>query len=561
VLATLGAGPAFAETAAPGPDLVVEATPGGALTVGVPAERAVTVGNLGGETARDVHVVIGLPAGVRFATALPVFAGGTCSVVSVGSPDGTASFADCVRPSLVAGATATLRMPLLATPDAACGPLVTPVRVSAANEPRANVDHRNHVTIADRLACGSTPGPDLAITVRADAARPLPGRATVTYRLEVTNRGDATSHDASASLSLPGGMRVRGMPTSSSAGPCTVTSSWVPPGPAHMAAGCRIDALEPGSAAVVVVRARVPADPPCADVIAVATVRADDEPRELRGDENRATVTTSWACRPRIQVTAHAPIAAHAGSTVPVTLRVRNVSPAPIVDVRPHVDGCGGSVRRLDGGDGDRILAPRERWTFGCRRPVPTGADPVLVAVEVLARDAARQVTSARTSRRIDVWHPAIALDLSSSTSTEAPGERVALVSVVSNVGDAPLTDVRVSIPSLDVVATVPSLPAGAERTITLDLTLPRRAGSLGEATVTATDRLGRNVVASDDVPLAVTAFTDAADPSAGSPGTADRPGDSAFTGAPVVWPAVLAGLLWSLGVVAIVTGRRRARG
>ena len=553
------AAPAFGRDVVLGADLEAEATAGGELVIGTPAERAVLVRNVGSGPASDVHVIAELPTGVRFATVLPVIEGGTCSVVSVGSPAGQALLADCVRRSLASGATATLRMPLVATADAPCGPLVTEVRVTAVNEPAANVDLRNRDTIADRLPCGTTSGPDLAVSVRALPDAPVPGRAIVSYRIELTNRGDEVAHGASASISLPADMLVRGGPRPSPAAVCTVTSSWAPPSPVHMAASCSFATLEPGDTAVVVVSGRVPPDPRCVDAVALAKARADDEPRELVGDENRAVATTTYACRPRIRISAHAPLAAHAGARVPVTVRVRNVSAAAIVDVRPWVGGCGTGVRRIEAGDGDRFLDPRERWTFACRRAVPASADPLVQEVAVTARDAARQATTARAARRIDVWHPAIALDVTAVGPLGAPGARATLQAEVRNVGDAPLTEILIAVPSLG-AATIDSLSPGSARMIELGLTLPRQPGAVGTVTATATDRLGRDVTASDDVVLTVAAFTDGADPSGDPDRATGGTGDSAFTGGTVAAPGGLAVLLAGIGLVAIVAGRRRAR-
>jgi len=556
-----GLGPASAATGTDA-DLRVSAPAGAGVVAGEPFERHVVVRNAGDAPARDVHVIAELPPGVRIATMLPELPGGTCTVVSVGGPAGRSLLADCARNGLGAGEAVTLRLPLVTAAPTPCGPLVTAVRVSAANEPRTAVDAGNVVRVVDHLdGCQGPPGPDLTLSAETIGRQPLPGRSSFIYRIEVTNRGDADAHDVRVAASLPVGVTVRGAPDGPEDAPCTVVSSAGSDGPARWSAGCALEELAPGATAVVEVTGRVDPDPRCVDARVVATVRADDEPRALRGTENRATTSLGLACEPRLAVSVPVPAAAHLGSAVPVTVHVRNVSGARVLSVRVGVGGCGTDVRRVVGGDGDRILGPRERWTFRCRRPIGGNADPAPVRVVAVGRDGARQVAVARATRRIDVWHPAIALGVTTAAAGgERPGGRAAVTATVRNAGDAPLTDIVLAVAGTR--AAGPDLPPGGSAIVTIDVVLPR--GSEVPVTVSAVDRLGGAAKATETLVLRALASDDAGgldagDDARGAPGT--RGGASAFTGAAVTLPGTLTVALIVLGIAAAVVGRRRGIG
>jgi hypothetical protein len=553
-----GPAPAGAASAG-GPDLVAEASPGGVVAPGTSFDRRVTVTNRGEASAKDVHVLVELPRGLVFSSVLPVFERGTCTVVSVGSPVGPALLAHCGRPSLSAGATATLRLPLASTSDAACGPLRTEVRVLARNEAAASVDEGNRATIADRGACAPQPGPDVAVRATVDRRGPAPARSRLSYRLEVTNVGNEQAHHVRVTASAPPGLAFVRTPGGPGAG-CAVVRSAGPGDAARSSATCAVEALSAGASATFRLDARVEPDPRCTDARMVASVRATDEPRVSRGTENRSTVSVDLACRPRIRLMTRAPLVAHPADRVPITVHARNVSAASIVNVDVRIGGCHDAVRRIDEGHGDRTLSPRERWTFRCHRVVGGAADPATVPVVVVGRDAARQATAARVTRRIDVWHPGIAIDVTTAEASAAPGSRVALRLLVRNTGDAPLRDVTIEVPGTGATSTLASLDAGAATVATLDVTLPRRPGTLGDATVRASDRLERVVEAHDAIPLVVAgAFTDAPGATGVGGGSPRQPSGSAFTGAPPLsFATALAISLAVAGSIALVAARRR---
>ena len=557
-VAVAAAGSAVSAAVTPGgADVRLDATSGGRIEAGVAFDRIVTVTNAGDGAARDLHVVVRLPAGLRFATVLPIFNRGTCTVVSVGPAGGQRVLADCSRRSLAAGAAATLRMPLVTVPGIRCGPLVSTAEVSAHNEPSGAVDEGNRTTIADELACDATPGPDLAVSSDVDRIGPLPGRARLAYALEVANTGDAPAEDVRVSATLPAGVAVAGAPRGPAT--CAVASSDASDREPRWSVSCRIDRLDPDGRAAIQVPARVGPAPRCVDARLVTTVRSVDEPRALRGSENRSAATVSLACRPRLRLTVRAPAAAHPGATIPVKVHVRNASAASIGDARVAVGGCGSRIALIEDADGDRVLGPRERWTFRCRRSVGWRADPATVPTVVRARDAARQVAVARATRRVDVWHPSLSLEDIGGPATARVGTRTTLLATVRNTGDAPLVGIEVAIPRLGPAATVDALAPGAARVVELRVTVPRRAGPLGGLSATGVDRLGRAVEVTEAVPLTVVADADSGAIGDGDPAPGGST-SSAFTGGDLVGAVALGTGLSLVGLASLLAARRLTR-
>jgi hypothetical protein len=537
------AGPA---AAAGSSDLAVTTSSAGRVDAGVPFDRSVTLRNRGPEPARDVSVVAHLAPGVRIATVLPELPGGTCTVVSVSEPSGPAWIATCRRGSLASGEEVTMRLPLVTAPSAPCGPLPMRVRVSASNEPANRVDARNVARVTDRLTCDGPEVADLIVTAEALARDPLPGGATFTYRMHVDNTGDEPASSAEAVATFPPGLAVRGVPEGPAGAHCATASD-------RRSARCRLGDLAPGARATVDVKARVTPDPRCTTTRVIATVRGG--PRTLLPSVSRTSTTVSLACRPTIGVVIQGPAAAYPGGAVPVTVSVRSVGGAELGAVRVGIGGCE-RVRRLGGGG--EVLGRGDRWRFRCLRRIGA-ADPVTVPVVAVGRDVAGQRAITRSVRRIDVWHPAIAMDV---RPTGRPGDRGGFRAEVRNAGDTALVDVQLSVQGRSTAVPLPDLEPGASVEVPIVAPLPRR-GAI-QVGVAATDRRGRTVGDVAVVPLAAMADdvdggSDGGDPASGRAGGPG--GGSAFTGGRLAPLAGMGVALALTGGVLLLLGRRRRAG
>ncbi len=544
------------------PDLVLSSSPGGDVTPGVVFTRTVTVRNGGGEAARDVHVVVWLPPGVTVATILPVFEGGTCTVVSVGTGGQLALAADCRRGSLDAGTEATMTLDLRAGPDTPCGPLLTEAETFADNEPASAVGPENESEFTDRLVCTTPPGPDLAVRASVEATPPVPAGGRLIYHLEVRNDGDTEARSVEVSATLPRGMSFPFLPASDDWDGCTAASSIVPGARPSTSVSCRVSTLAPGAVATLGVTATVLPDPICGPAVLTAETSARNEVADNVGPENRATATTSFACEPVVVAKLTGPRAVHAGDAAAIDLMVRNRRSATALTVRPRIEGCApDAIRLVDRGDGDRRLSPGETWLFRCRRAVNGATDPASIAASVVARDELRQTAKARSSLRLDVLHPAIGLDVSASPSAGRPGDAVTYRYTVRNLGDAGLSRIRIEDSMIGTVAHIAWLAPGATRTIDVASTLPRaEVAAPRTVRVTGADLLGRVVATTVPATVAVLGAND--DGTGIEPGADQAPGGSAFTGADVGSPAALAVALWLMGLVALVSVRppRRRR-
>ena len=543
------------------PDLALSSSPGGDVTPGVVFTRTVTVRNGGGEAARDVHVVVWLPPGVTVATILPVFEGGTCTVVSVGTGGPLALAADCRRGSLDAGAEATMTLDLRAGPDTPCGSLLTEAETFADNEPASAVGPENESEVTDLLVCTTPPGPDLAVRASVEATPPVPAGDRLTYHLEVRNDGDSEARSVEVFATLPRGVSVS-LPASEEWAACTAVSSIVPGARPSTSVTCRAPTLAPGAAATLDVVATVLPDPICGAAVLTAETSAGNEVADNVGPENRAIARTSFACEPEIVAKLTGPRAVHAGDAAAIDLMVRNRRSATALTVRPRIEGCApDAIRLVDRGDGDRGLSPGETWLFRCRRAVNGTQDPASIAASVVARDELRQKAKARGSFRLDVLHPAIGLDVSASPPAGRPGDAVRYRYTVRNLGDAALSHIRIEDSMIGTVAHVAWLAPGATRTIDVASTLPRADLAVPRTVrVIGADRLGRVVAATVPATVAVLGAND--DGTGIEPGADRAPSGSAFTGADVGSPAALAVALWLMGLVALASVRpvRRRR-
>jgi uncharacterized repeat protein (TIGR01451 family) len=168
-------------------DLVLDTTSDAtaALPRGDGIVYTLTVTNVGATTATGIHVHDDVPPGLQITGALPTMHGGACSAIATVDSDGNEYYAiDCRRGSLAPGASATGLIRMRVDAAARCGRLVNTAFVTAANEPKALRDARNHARVTDRVVCE----PSIALEVGGPFAAHVGDAVTDTLR--VSNDGE-----------------------------------------------------------------------------------------------------------------------------------------------------------------------------------------------------------------------------------------------------------------------------------------------------------------------------------------------------------------------------------
>ena len=287
----------------------------------------------------------------------------------------------------------------------------------------------------------------------------------------------------------------------------------------------------------------------CGALKNTARVRSTDEPAANR-DDNSSSVTDDVACVPSIALETTAPTYAHVGASVPFTMRVRNDGQTSLGSVDLTGPGC--SPVRTGNGNGDAALAVGESWTFRCSRHIDGSVqDRLTGTATVVAYSDTEEKVSARDSATVRVLDPGIAISVEPTPVSGTPGDTITYTYVVSNTGDAALSDISVDDDRLGHIGDIAQLQPGHDATLHATRTLSAtQVWVINTATAEGTDAGGRSVSASDEASVTIVAAGD---------GGQGGHGGTAFTGLDATPAAAIAISLGLVGAVLLVAGRRRA--
>jgi uncharacterized repeat protein (TIGR01451 family) len=186
-----------------------------------------------------------------------------------------------------------------------------------------------------------------------------------------------------------------------------------------------------------------------------------------------------------------------AGTEVTWTITVRNTGDTTLfnVDVTdPVAPECATFIESLGAGE---TAAP-----ITCKSTIT--ADTVNTATVTAMDRLENTVGPASASAAVDVIAPAIDIAKSVDKADVAPGTAVTYTIVVTNTGDSPLANVKVTDPVTPACdRTIGELAAGASTTYRCVATV--NATTTNVATVTGTDQLGNPLTKSDDAKVTVT--------------------------------------------------------
>ena len=149
------------------------------------------------------------------------------------------------------------------------------------------------------------------------------------------------------------------------------------------------------------------------------------------------------------------------------------------------------------------------------------------------------------------VLDPGIAISVEPTPVSGTPGDTITYTYVVSNTGDAALSDISVDDDRLGHIGDIPQLQPGHDATLHATRTLSAtQVWVINTATARGTDASGGSVSASDDASVTIVA------PGNGGQG---GHGGTAFTGLDSTPAAALAISLGLVGAALLVAARRRA--
>jgi uncharacterized repeat protein (TIGR01451 family) len=385
--------------------------------------------------------------------------------------------------------------------------------------------------------------PDLTIAKTSDATRALAVGDRFSYTLMASNVGAATAHRVVVQDNLPPGLEVRTVLPAFPGGSCTVTSSQLPPAPPSWSVRCTRDVLDAGDSAAVTFEVAVTDDVRCGRLSNTADITGKDEPAANR-DDNVASVDNEVACEPSIALVTTAPAYAHVGTSVPFAMKVHNDGKVTLGSV--DITGPGCSPLRVGGGDA--TLSAGETWTYRCARPVgPSTPDPLTGTATVTARTETEQRVSASDAAIVRILDPGILITVTPEPVSGTPGDTITYTYVVSNTGDAQLTDISVDDDHLGHIGDIPQLQPGHD--VTLRATRIVSASGVwvtNTATARGTDAADQAVSDSDTASVTIVAAGSARD-------------QTAFTGLDSTPAAAVAVLLGLVGVSFLIAARCRA--
>jgi len=169
----------------------------------------------------------------------------------------------------------------------------------------------------------------------------------------------------------------------------------------------------------------------------------------------------------------------------------------------------------------------------------------------VVAFSDTDQKVSARDSASVRVLDPGIAISIKPSPVSGTPGDTITYTYVVSNTGDASLSDIAVDDDRLGHIGDIAQLQPGHHATLHATRTLSATdVWVINTATARGTDAGGRSVAASDEASVTIVAV-----------GSGDQGGHggTAFTGLDATPAAALAIALGLVGAWLLAAARRRA--
>jgi uncharacterized repeat protein (TIGR01451 family) len=393
-------------------------------------------------------------------------------------------------------------------------------------------------------AASAVDSPNLTLAKTSDAAGTLSVGDRFSYTLTATNAGTATAHKVVVQDNLPKGLEVRTVLPAFPGGSCTVTSSQLPPAPASWSVRCTRDVLEAGTSVAVSFEVEVTSDVRCGQLTNTADVSAKDEPVSS-ADDNEASATDPVACEPSIALETTAPAYAHVGASIPFTMKVRNDGQVALGSVDLRGPGC--SAVRIGGSDAS--LSIDEVWTYRCARSVGAATpDPLTGIATVVAWTGAEERVSASDAATVRILDPRISITVTPNPISGSPGDTITYTYVVSNTGDAELSDISVDDDHLGHIGDIAQLQPGHDATLRASRILSASpVWVTNTATARGTDAGGHMVSDADEASVTIV-----------SAGTGAH-GGTAFTGLDATPAAALGALLGLLGAGLLVAARRRA--
>ncbi|HEY4410793.1 MAG TPA: SpaA isopeptide-forming pilin-related protein, partial [Acidimicrobiia bacterium] len=153
---------------------------------------------------------------------------------------------------------------------------------------------------------------------------------------------------------------------------------------------------------------------------------------------------------PAIHIVKTGPATAHVGDTVTWTLTVTNPGNIGLRSVTVDDPLCDTSGPARTNSDADDVLSPGETWTYQCGHVVTADdGTRILNTAGVSGIDPLETKVTDSASFPTDILKPAIAITKTGS-STVHVGDAVVYTLVVTNPGNTPLADVKVSDPKCD---------------------------------------------------------------------------------------------------------------
>ncbi|QWF80688.1 DUF7507 domain-containing protein [Amycolatopsis sp. CA-230715] len=200
---------------------------------------------------------------------------------------------------------------------------------------------------------------------------------------------------------------------------------------------------------------------------------------------------------PAIAITKDAaPAVVRAGDTVTFTITVTNTGDSPLSDVTVTDPVAASCAKHLG------TLAPQGKQTYECT--MVAGEDDFTNTASVTGSDGSGRPVTATDDAKVDVIHPAIAIQKDAAPGEVREGDTVTFTLTVTNAGDVPLTNVSVVDDRTPACArTFESLAPQAKQTYQCT-TVAGAAGFTNTATATGTDPTDRPVSDSDDASFVV---------------------------------------------------------
>lgn len=247
-----------------------------------------------------------------------------------------------------------------------------------------------------------------------------------------------------------------------------------------------------------------------------ATTHTNTVTARVRDNENGTASNTGSAnvsvtdAPPRVAVTkTPSKTTVAVGTPVTYTYKVTNPGVEPLVVVTVTDDKCSPVTRTGGDTDSDGHLDPGEEWIYTCTTTL-TGT--TVNTVSVVAEDDEGTGVLETATARVEVTNPRIAIDKSADPQSASPGQTVTYTYVVTNPGDGPLTDVRVTDDKCSPVSFVGGDADGdtvLDQGETWTYRCAQVVGSSGDSltnigTVTAKDATGATVSADDTETIAI---------------------------------------------------------